>query len=122
MLYSVYLKAQSKLSLSEGEVREGLHCAVQLPGQPDWYRAQLITDLGSGQLKVFLHDFGGYYTVTLTSLRWLLRKVVHGRNFRERICLLIPIGLPIDHSPTELQLLHKQLLTKKFILKSCPNN
>ena len=83
MLYSVYLKAQFKLSLIECEVREGIHCAVQLPGQADWYRAQLITDLGSGQLKVFLHDFGGYYTVTLTSLRWLLREVVRGKKFRD---------------------------------------
>ena len=47
---------------------EGLHCAVKLDDDPNWYRAA-VTSVGEGTVEVFLLDFGTKATVSSSPKR-----------------------------------------------------
>jgi len=60
------------LQVSWEDLRVGLHCAARVEGEDKWYRVVVNSVNSITSVQVNLLDFGGTFSVPLSSLAWLL--------------------------------------------------
>ena len=97
---------------------EGLHCAVKLDDDPNWYRAA-VTSVGEGTVEVFLLDFGTTATVSSSPKR--VRRLLE--QFSRLALAAQAVRARLELAPTQGQTWHldssKRL--QELMVKACDN-